>query len=350
MKRLRDDMVGKPTPVHEVCFAAVIGSLSSMCWGATVAGESGERVAAETMVAVANVMDMLGKPNVSDYFPFISWLDIQGIKRKTEIHTESLNRILDAVIAEYKNKSAGDVEIKKGKGDFVQILHEISEGEDAAGTLRIDQAHLKGMLADTLVAGIDITAATEWAMAELMNNLEVMAKAQKELSNVVGLTHIVEERHVPRLKYLEAVIKETLRLHPPVPFLLPRSPSIPSTVGGYTIPKDTCVFINAWSIHRDPTIWENPMKFKPERFLEENWNVSGNQCQYLPFGWGRRICAGRAIGEKMVLYVVASLVHSFDWVLPQDDKLDMSETFDIGLRKSTPLVIIPSPRSRHSSF
>lgn len=146
IKRLRDDMIGKPTPVHEVCFAAVISALSSMCWGATVAGELGERVAAETSVAVANFMDMLGKPNVSDYFPFLAWLDIQRVKRGTESRTESLHRILDAVIAEHKKKLVGDDEIKKEKGDFVQILQEISENEDGAGTLGINQKQLKGIL------------------------------------------------------------------------------------------------------------------------------------------------------------------------------------------------------------
>lgn len=189
-------------------------------------------------------------------------------------------------------------------------------------------------------------------MAELMNNPEVMAKAQKELSDVVGSNNIVEEFHMPKLKYLGAILKETLRLHPSVPLLVPRSPSQSSTIGGYTVPKNTRVFINVWSIQRDPFIWDNPTEFKPKRFLDDNgkWDFSGNHFQYLPFGSGRRICAGRPLAERMLIYLLASLLHSFDWKVAEGEKLDMSETFGIVLRKSTSLVVIPNPRLLDSSL
>ncbi|KAK6161519.1 hypothetical protein DH2020_004900 [Rehmannia glutinosa] len=201
---------------------------------------------------------------------------------------------------------------------------------------------------DIVAGGTDTTATTvEWAMAELMNNPDAMDKAQKELSDVVRLDNIIEESHIPNLKYLAAVIKETLRLHPALPLLLPRSPSQSSTIGGYIIPKNTQVFINVWSIHRDPSVWDNPNEFKPERFLDDNgkWDFRGNYFHYLPFGSGRRVCGGVPLAERMLIYLVASLVHSFEWKLPTEgEALDMSETFGIVLRKTKPLFIIPTAR------
>lgn len=189
-------------------------------------------------------------------------------------------------------------------------------------------------------------------MAELMNNPDVMKKVQKELSDVVGLDNIVDESHMPKLKYLEAVAKETMRIHPAIPLLIPRSPSESTTVGGYSVPTNTRVFINVWSIHRDPSIWENPTEFRPERFLGENsekWDFRGNHPHYLPFGSGRRMCPGISLGERMLFHLLASLLHSFDWKLANGDgKVDLNETVGIVLRKTTPLVGLATPRLSHS--
>ncbi|KAL0285466.1 UNVERIFIED_CONTAM: cytochrome [Sesamum angustifolium] len=183
-------------------------------------------------------------------------------------------------------------------------------------------------------------------MANLLSNPKAMEKVQKELSEVVGLNNIVEEFHTPKLKYLEAVLKETMRLHPPVPLLVPRSPNQTSIVGRYTVPKGASVFINVGWIQRDPSIWECPSEFKPERFLDGNkkCDFSGNNFHYLPFGSGRRVCVGLPLAEKMLMYFLASLLHSFEWKLPDGETVDMSATFVIVLRKTTPLLAIPSPR------
>ncbi|KAL0296194.1 UNVERIFIED_CONTAM: Flavonoid 3'-monooxygenase [Sesamum radiatum] len=183
-------------------------------------------------------------------------------------------------------------------------------------------------------------------MAELMRNPKVMKKAYKELNEVVGLNNIVEEFHIPKLVYLDAVIKETLRIHPIGPFLTPRTPNQSCTVGGYSIPKDSTVFINVYSIHMDPLSWDNPLEFMPERFLGNfgKWNFSGNNFNYIPFGSGRRICAGLPLAERMLRYLLASLLHSFDWQLLKGEKVDLEDTFGAVLRKKNPLVAIPSPR------
>ena len=186
----------------------------------------------------------------------------------------------------------------------------------------------------------------EWVMAELMHHPQVMRKVHEELAKSVGLDSLVEESHLPKLHYLDAVIKETFRLHPPLPFLVPRCPSQSSTIGGYYIPKGTMVWLNVWAIHRDPKIWKNPLEFQPERFLNESSNLdySGNNFNYSPFGSGRRKCAGLRLAERTLLYILASLLHSFEWKLPHDTELEFSDNFGIVTKKLNPVVALPTPR------
>ena len=196
-----------------------------------------------------------------------------------------------------------------------------------------------------VVGGTETASSTvEFAMAEMMNKPEIMKKVQTELENVVGKNAIVEEFHIQKLPYLYAVMKEVLRLHPVLPLMVNHSPSVSSVVANYRIPKGAQVFVNVWAIHRDPSIWQSPLEFLPERFLNGKGDYSGNDFNYLPFGPGRRICAGMAMAEKMVLFSLASLLHSFNWTLPAGEKLEISEKFRIVLKKKTPLIAIPTPR------
>ena len=196
-----------------------------------------------------------------------------------------------------------------------------------------------------VVGGSDTSSnSIEFTLAEVINKPEVMRKAQQELDEVVGKDNIVEESHIYKLPYLLAIMKESLRLHPALPLLVPHCPSEACTVGGYAIPKGSRVFVNAWAIHRDPSIWENPSEFNPDRFLNSKWDFSGSDFNYFPFGSGRRICAGIPMAERTVLYSTATLLHSFDWKVPEGKKLDLSEKFGIVLKLKNPLVAVPTPR------
>ncbi|KAL7111494.1 hypothetical protein ACP275_05G091900 [Erythranthe tilingii] len=344
--------IGKPIQIGELAFRTELNVIMNMLWGGTVTGEQGQRFETEFCDVLTKLIDLIGQPNISDFYPFLAGLDIQGVAKQSKAYMKSIDMIFEAIFAQHKTTLFGQTMcIEDGKKDFLQILLEIEKGKDSE--MSISRKQIKAILLDVVAAGTDTTATTsEWAMAELMNNPEVMRKAQKELSDVVGLNNIVEEFHIPKLKYLEAVIKETLRLHPPGPLLFPRSAASTSTVGGYTIPKDTKVFINMCSIQRDPSIWDNPMEFKPERFLDDNrkCDYRGNHFHYLPFGSGRRICAGIPLAERMLFCFLASLLHSFDWKIEQGETLDMNETFGISLRKTTPLFGIPSPRLSDSNL
>lgn len=196
-----------------------------------------------------------------------------------------------------------------------------------------------------VVGGSDTSSnAIEFAFAEVMNKPEVMRKAQDELDRVVGKDSIVEESHMHKLPYLHAIMKESLRLHPVLPLLIPHCPSETCTIGGFSVPKGARVFVNVWAVHRDPSSWENPLEFKPERFLNSKFDYSGSDFNYFPFGSGRRICAGIAMAERMFLYFLATLLHSFDWRLPEGKKMDLTEKFGIVLKLKNPLVAIPTPR------
>ena len=155
---------------------------------------------------------------------------------------------------------------------------------------------------------------------------------------------MVEESHIQSLSYLKAVMKETLRLHPILPLLIPHCPSETTVVSNYTIPKGSRVFVNVWAIQRDPNEWENPLEFDPARFMNGKLDFSGSDFRYFPFGSGRRKCPGIAMGERMVMYLLATLLHSFDWKLEEGEEIEIEEKFGIVLTMKKPLVLIPTPR------
>ncbi|MBA0818323.1 hypothetical protein Gohar_022049, partial [Gossypium harknessii] len=186
----------------------------------------------------------------------------------------------------------------------------------------------------------------EWTMAELIANPEAMKKVKQEIDDVVGSDAAVDETHLPKLRYLDAAVKETFRLHPPMPLLVPRCPGDLSNVGGYSVPKGTRVFLNIWCIQRDPQLWENPLEFKPERFLtdHEKLDYLGNDSRYMPFGSGRRMCAGVSLGEKMLYSSLAAMIHAYDWNLADGEENDLIGLFGIIMKKKKPLILVPTPR------
>lgn len=186
-------------------------------------------------------------------------------------------------------------------------------------------------------------------MTELLKNPKMMKKLKQELAETFGKDQSMEEKDISKLPYLQAVLKETLRLHPAAPLLLPHQAQMDVEVCGYTIPKGTHVFVNAWALSRDPAYWpESPTEFIPERFLGSNVEFRGTNLSYIPFGAGRRICPGLSLGVRMLNMSLGSLVHHFDWKLPDGmapEDIDMGDRFGITLQKAIPLVAIPMAAS-----
>ncbi|KAG6678338.1 hypothetical protein I3842_14G075800 [Carya illinoinensis] len=343
------DKKGTPIDLGDLAFVTVMNSIMNMMWGGTLCGEEGAKFGAEFKHIFAEILILLGKPNISDFFPALASFDLQGIERKAKRMFQTIDGVLDyAIDKQIKSlaKAKEEGTTKTGQKDFLEVLLELREQDDGAPSMSMTQ--LKAMVSDIVVAGSDTTTTMcEWVMARLLKHPEIMKKVTEELTEIVGLDNLVEESHLPKLHYLEAVIKETFRLHPPGPFLLVRTPSESSIIGGYHVPKDSSIFLNAWAIQRDPKYWDNPLEFKPERFLNDAYgklDYSGNNFKYLPFGSGRRICAGLTLGERTLKYILASFLHSYEWKLPPGSEIEFSDIFGVVTKKRNPTITIPTPR------
>jgi 5-O-(4-coumaroyl)-D-quinate 3'-monooxygenase len=201
---------------------------------------------------------------------------------------------------------------------------------------------------DMITAGMDTTViSVEWAMAELVRNPRVQKKLQEELDRVVGRDRVVSETDFQSLPYLQAVVKESLRLHPPTPLMLPHKASTNVKIGGFSIPKGSNVMVNVWAVARDPKVWPNPLEFRPERFLEENIDIKGSDFRVLPFSAGRRVCPGAQLGINLVASMIVHLLHHFEWMLPESTKpedVNMMESPGLVTFMATPLQAVAKPR------
>lgn len=207
--------------------------------------------------------------------------------------------------------------------------------------------NIKAVILDLFVAGSDTSSSTViWALAEMIKNPNVIAKAQAEVREVFKGKKIYDDTDLEKLNYLKLVIKETLRLHPPTPLLVPRECREETNIDGFTIPVKSKVLVNVWAIGRDPENWKNPECFIPERFENSSIEFTGNHFQFLPFGAGRRICPGIQFGLALVTLPLAHLLYKFDWKLPEgiDAKdLDMTEANGISARRQSDLYLIATP-------
>ncbi|KAK7279526.1 hypothetical protein RJT34_24579 [Clitoria ternatea] len=281
---------------------------------------------------VGTLLKATGTPNLVDYFPVLRMFDPQRIRRHTANYIDKLFDVLDPMIDErMKMRKDGDYVTND---DMLDILLDLKD----ANNQKINKKQIKHLFLDLLVAGTDTTAyGLERTMTELMHNPEAMLKAKKELEETIGKGEVVEESDVARLPYLQAVIKESLRLHPPAPLLLPRRAKLDVEVCGYTIPKGAQVLINEWAIGRNPDIWEDAHIFSPERFLGSNIDVKGRNFKLTPFGSGRRICPGSPLAIRMLHLMLGSMINSFDWKL--ENNMDLKDMdLDQSLR-AIPLVI-----------
>ena len=199
-----------------------------------------------------------------------------------------------------------------------------------------------------LAAAMDTSViAVEWGLSELLKHPKVIKKLQKELAKSVGLSRMVEESDLENLEYLDMIVKETLRLHPAVPFLIPHESIEDCTVNRFHITKKSRVIINVWAIGRDPEAWNDPEICFPKRFVGSSIDLRGRDFQLLPFGFGRRVCLRMQLGLTIVKQVIAQLVHCFDWELPGGmlpTELDMTEEFGLVTPTAKHLLAIPSYR------
>jgi ferulate-5-hydroxylase len=219
---------------------------------------------------------------------------------------------------------------------------------DLQSAIKLTRDNIKAMIMDVMFGGTEtVASAIEWTLTELMRSPNDLKRVQQELTDIVGLDRHVEESDLEKLPYLKCIIKETLRLHPPIPLLLHETAEA-TEVGGYHIPVKSRVMINAWAIGRNPDSWEDPNSFKPSRFLKEGVpDFKGNNFEFIPFGAGRRSCPGMQLGLYALDLAVVHLLHCFTWELPDGIKpseLDMSDVFGLTAPKATRLIAVPNYR------
>ncbi|KAK3032484.1 hypothetical protein RJ639_037297 [Escallonia herrerae] len=282
--------------------------------------------------------------NIADMYPSVKSLEvISGLQPRFEKIHKKVDKILDNILNEHKNRTI----MATGKGDSNEDLVDVLLRYQKPGNLEfpLTDSNIKAVILDIFIAGSETSStAMGWAMSEMLKNPSVMERAQAEVREVFGKRKVVDETDLHELKFLQAVIKETLRLHPSLPLLLPRESREQCDINGYQIPAKTKVIVNAWAISRDPRYWHDAERFHPERFLDSSVDYKGTNFEYIPFGAGRRICPGIAFALANIELPLAQLLYHFEWKLPNGLKhegLDMTEAFGSTAGRKHELCLIP---------
>ncbi|KAL1215999.1 Cytochrome P450 71B7 [Cardamine amara subsp. amara] len=281
----------------------------------------------------------------SDFFPGVGWLmdRISG-------QNKTLNNVFSELDIFFQNVL--DEHLKPGRivsesPDVVDVMVDLMKKQEKdEDSFKLTTDHLKGIISDIFLAGVNTSAVTlSWAMTELIRNPRVMKKVQDEIRTKLGDNkEIITEDDLTKLDYFKLVVKETFRLHPAAPLLLPRETMSQVKIQGYDIPAKTQMIINIYSIARDPKLWTNPDEFNPERFLDNVIDYKGLNFELLPFGSGRRICPGMMMGITNVELGLLNLLYFFDWGLPEGKTMkdiDLEETGSIIISKKTTLELVP---------
>ncbi|KAL5735696.1 hypothetical protein ACOSQ2_030484 [Xanthoceras sorbifolium] len=258
---------------------------------------------------------------------------------------QKADKILDNIINEHiACKAMGTIGEGEEK-DLVHVLLNLQDQGDLEIPLTTD--NIKAVILDLFMAGTETSSATlEWAVAEMLKNPKVLEKAQAEVRQVFDRKGYVDEAGFHELEYLKLVIKETFRLHPPVPLLLPRECRESCKIDGYDILVRSKVIVNTWAIGRDPNYWMEPESFFPERFLDSSINYKGASFELIPFGAGRRMCPGLTFGIANIELALANFLYHFDWKLPngvKNEDLDMTENFGAVVKRKNDLYLISIP-------
>ncbi|CAM6113463.1 unnamed protein product [Calypogeia fissa] len=299
--------------------------------------------------AIQEMMELMGTFNIADYIPLLKPFDLQGLHKRLKVLHSKVDKIIEEIIEEHRQRRS-IANIENNKEDFVDAL--LGFGQTAEFEKRLSMDSIKAVILDMVIGGGDTSSVTIlWALTELLKNPHMMRKVHEELDSVVGRHRLVQEEDLPKLSYVTAVVKETLRFHPPSALFFRQAlPPEDCEIGGFHIPAGTQVLVSPWCIHRDPEAWERPLEFDPDRFLNSTTHYKGQDFEYLPFGGGRRICPGMNLATLMVTYTLSLLVHALDWALPDGQKpeeLDMSEKFGGVVTKRIPLRAIGKARLPH---
>ncbi|KAF8029435.1 hypothetical protein BT93_E1977 [Corymbia citriodora subsp. variegata] len=349
---------------------------------------------------LADLMWLIGIFNIGDFIPSLAWINkLTGVDAKAELVTREFDQFLNEVVEEHRRKMeeksiSGDAKAELVTREFDQFLNEVVEehrrkmeeksisgGENSRDfvdvLLEMEKDKTVGFalgadsikalillsslfsptnhsthsrfflfrqccLPDMLAGATDtIYTVMDWAMTELLRHPQAMNILQTEVRKIANGKPNITDEDLKNMHYLRAVLKETLRLHPPIPLLVPRLSSQDIKIRGYDIALGTTVITNVWTIGRDPSTWDEPDEFKPERFLNSSVDFKGQDFELIPFGAGRRGCPGTSLAMASNELVLANLVDKFDWALPEGLKaedLDMTECTGLTIHRKVHLL------------
>ncbi|KAH6791440.1 hypothetical protein C2S51_006446 [Perilla frutescens var. frutescens] len=297
---------------------------------------------------------------LSDAIPLLAWLDLQGHERSMKRKAKAVDDLVGEWLAEHKEKR----ETTKYKSTVVDDDEEEEEDFMDAMLTVMEDADFPQFEADTItkatclnmvLAGSDATMVTlTWALSLLLNNPHTLKKAREEVDAHISKDRHVNDSDIKNLVYLEAVVKETLRLYPATPMIGLHSSSEDCTLStGHHIPSGTRLLVNIWKIQRDEKLWEEPLEFRPERFLTSHKDLDmrgGHNFEFTPFGSGRRSCPGSSLALQIVHSTLASLLHCYEFSRASDAEIDMSESYGLINLKATPLEVYITPRMHPHIF
>uniref|UniRef100_A0A0E0M3P8 Uncharacterized protein n=1 Tax=Oryza punctata TaxID=4537 RepID=A0A0E0M3P8_ORYPU len=283
--------------------------------------------------------DLLGQLNWSDHLPWLARFDLQSTRARCSRLVPRVNRFVTRIIHDHRSSPPSAAAV-----DFTDVLLSLQ------GTDKLADSDMVAVLWEMVFRGTDTVAVLiEWVLSRLVLHHDVQARVHDELDRVVGPDRDVTESDTASLVYLHAVIKETLRLHPPGPLLSwARLATSDVHVDGFLIPAGTTAMVNMWAIAHDPDVWAEPMEFRPERFIGKGseFSVMGSDLKLAPFGSGRRSCPGKSLAMATVAFWLATLLHEFT-LLPSPDSahgVDLSEVLRLSCEMAAPLAVTAWPR------
>ncbi|CAN6900131.1 unnamed protein product [Brassica oleracea] len=281
---------------------------------------------------------VIGKFAAEDIFPVFGWIvdRISGLEASRRKSFRELDAFYQKAIVDHREKKKTEDE----REDLIDVLLKLQSQETKLGSTRITDKHIRAILMDLFVAGIDTSAITmDWTMAEIARHPRVMKKVQTEIRERVGDKGKVTYEDLEGLEYMKMVIKETWRLHAPSPILIPREAMSRFKIKGFDIYPGTRIHVNTWAIGRSPDVWKDPDEFIPERFVDSNVETKGTSYELLPFGSGRRGCPAMYMGLSTVEFTLANLLYHFDWKVT--DEVSVEEAPGLTSHRKHPLQLVP---------
>ncbi|KAI7749283.1 LOW QUALITY PROTEIN: hypothetical protein M8C21_004274, partial [Ambrosia artemisiifolia] len=316
-------LVEMRTRIRDMSFNIIMNIIADKRYYGTKVEDFKE--ASEFKKVIRDIFDVSGTSNPGDFIPMLRWIDYQGLEKRLLVLQKKSDRFIQNLIEKCKSNRNGN-SIEKGKAmKFIDTIYAF-ESEPEHYTDNI----IKG----NILVRTDTSSVTiEWAISLLLNHPSVLEKARAHIDEFVGNERLVQETDIPNLPYIQCIINETLRLFPAAPLLVPHQPSQDCSIGGFDVARGTIVLVNAWAIHRDPKVWDDPLSFKPERFEK----VTNMGYRFIPFGMGRRQCPGSGLANRVIWLVLATLIQCFEWKRVGEELVVLSEGKGVTMPKHEPL-------------